>query len=380
MQTQVEYFQAHADEHGNLTEDQMAQMILLPEGDTTKLFVEGGKPDAASDSQATDASAGKQGEDGKNDPPADDKAGTDGEGDAKPAGDAKPQGADKPAGEQEPKQVVLAKDGVHTIPFEKLTEARTEAQTAKQAAEAAQAEAQRLRQEVEALKKGAQPPAAGTEAKPGTTDDAKGDDVDFGDYSDEKIKAGVTALAQRQAAALVEQKTADLRAELEALKGKLGESDAKAQLAATEAHYAEIYGAHKDADSIVESAEFKAWRDAQPTFVRAGIEQTLAAGTAKDIVDVFTSYKQATGKTGAETKADDAAAAAKKTVDAAAAAQAAIAGAKSKPPTSLSEIPAGSKAPTDEAQAMLEMSSTSLMSKFEGKSPDEVMKLMAKVL
>ena len=44
--TQAEYFQEHA-ASGDLTDAQMAELLSLPEGDTTTLMVESGKPDPA---------------------------------------------------------------------------------------------------------------------------------------------------------------------------------------------------------------------------------------------------------------------------------------------------------------------------------------------
>ena len=60
---------------------------------------------------------------------------------------------------------------------------------------------------------------------------------------------------------------------------------------ATSAHYDAIYAAHKDADEIVESAEFAAWRDALPAFAKAGVEHALTKGAAKDVIEVFDAFR-----------------------------------------------------------------------------------------
>ena len=47
---------------------------------------------------------------------------------------------------------------------------------------------------------------------------------------------------------------------------------------------------------------------------------------------------------------------------------------------SMSEIPAGANVVSDEVNAMMEMSSVGLMSKFDGKTPEQIMALMSRVL
>jgi hypothetical protein len=362
LKTQAEYFQAHAVE-GALSPEHLAAMLTLPEGESLEFAdpattEQSGKPDAA----ATEAAAAAVAQATKTDPektPSDPKDG-------------------QTTTEQTPAPVILAKDGVHTIPYEKLEEQRARAKAATEAAEAATAEAERLRQEIVTLK-GTQTPAATT--APATTEPAKagstpGDTglgaVDFGDYSDASIAKAVAQMVERQ--------TAPLQAELATLKGKASQTEQQTAVDAATAHYNAIRSAHKDADSIVESSEFKTWKDAQPAFVRAGIEHTLADGSTKDVIDVFSTYKQATGKTGAAEAAASAAQASQTAAEVAAAAQAAIAAARTAPPTSLSEIPAGSAAHHDPAAAMLEKSSASLMTQFHGMDPQEVMRRLDKVI
>ena len=63
------------------------------------------------------------------------------------------------------------------------------------------------------------------------------------------------------------------------------------QTNAVTAHYDAIYAAHKDADEIVESAEFAAWRDNLPAFAKAGVEHALTKGAAKDVIEVFDAFR-----------------------------------------------------------------------------------------
>lgn len=68
------------------------------------------------------------------------------------------------------------------------------------------------------------------------------------------------------------------------------------------------------------------------------------------------------------------------TADVAAKAAEAISKAKATVPTSLSQAPAGSKAHHDEMDALRNMDMSRLAQSLENKSPDEIMKLMAKAL
>jgi len=348
---QHEFYQAHQID-GQLTEAQMAQLLMLPEGDTSTTL-ESNEPAVASESKPTDTPVENASE--------------------KPAEAG--QASDQPAAADDdasPK-VLLAKDGVHTIPYEKLVEARQGEQHWKSQAEAAQAAAQAAQVQLQALQQAAEQRAASGTA-PTATDSAVAaataaiengvDPSIFGDFSAEDLTKGIQKLVQMG----VEQATASLRGELSQVVKPIQED---AATRAREAHFAVIYAAHPEADSIAESAELAAWMKAQPSFVRDSYERVLTHGTANQVVEMFTAFKDATRKPAAPPAPR---------VDVAVAAQAAIANAKTSVPTSLSEIPAGSPAHHDEASAMLEMSGASLMSKFAGKSPEQIQEMLSRVL
>lgn len=152
---QSEFFQANQVD-GKITDQQAMQMLFLPEGDTAQ--ADSGVPDAEEVTKPEDQKATSQPE------PAD-----------KPAD---PPATETPAQADPVAQVILAKDGVHTIPFEKLTEARAAEQHWKEVA--AQMQAQ-----LEAAQK--QPPAAQAPATPNEgTQEATGEDL-FGDFSEEAL-------------------------------------------------------------------------------------------------------------------------------------------------------------------------------------------------
>lgn len=337
---QSEFFLANQVD-GVLTDAQRMQMLTLPEGDTAQ--ADTGAPAAGQvDDDITDVVDKNQ--------PA-------------PAGTQEPASTAPPA---EPTPVILAKDGVHTISYDKLVEARQAEQHWRQVAEQAQAK-------LDAMAAGAQPaPAASTQ--PATVAPAAGetslpDDADlFGDYSEEAIKAGVEKLVAIKTAAIAAQLEARFATVLEPIQKQ-------AQVDATEEHFNAIEAKHPDFESVAASAEMEAWISKQPTFVQAGYRAVLSEGTAPQVIELLDAYKSATGKT-TPAPAGDAAAA-----QAAARAQAAIERAQDRSvPLSLSAIPAASNVQHDQAQAMLEMSSTGLLNLFEGKTPEQVNALMSRVL
>ena len=309
MKTQEAFYLEHQ-VNGELTDAQTMQMLSLPEGDSTTP-VQSGEPDTA-------------------------------------ATEVKPEPTVEVVGETKPEPVILAKDGIHTIPFEKLAEARESERLARQMAADLQAQ-------LDALKSA---PAAKVE----TPEPVEQGDV-FGDFSEEAIAKGVEKLVASKTAAL----TADLEARLAAVLAPL---QAKQVESATDQHFSAINAAHPDVESVVPSQEFNNWIDSQPSVVRGSLKHAIEEGTALEVIEVLDAYKASTGKTVATPPK----------VNVAAAAQAAIAKAQSAPPMSLSEIPAGANVVSDEVNAMMEMSSVGLMSKFDGKTPEQIMALMSRVL
>lgn len=219
---------------------------------------------------------------------------------------------------------IASKSGAYTIPYEKLTEARSERDHFKAEAAEWKAKAEQLTaaQANNLAAATAQAQARADAGQAPTQADAnlavaqaaaeQGIDISvFGDFSEEGIAKGVATLVEQRAAALVDAK---LKEALAPLQRERAQSQA-------DAHYSAIYAAHKDADELVESDEFKKWMAAQPTFARSGIEHALKEGGANQVIEVFSMFKAANGK-GVKPSA------------AAAAAQVA-----DQPPTSLSELP-----------------------------------------
>lgn len=335
---QQEYFLAHQVD-GQLTEAQMAELLDLPEGDTSTTL-DSGKPDAASD--AADTTAPVENADQPSNKPGD-------------------------GVNAEPEPVVLAKDGKHTIPYEKLVEAREGEKQWKAQAEAAQVELAELRAAAQQRADAGQAPTA-TDNAVATATAAIESGIDpeiFGDFTEEDLAKGVAKLQQMANAPLLE-RIQQLEQRLIEVAQPIQVQQAKT---AAEAHFQAIHTAHPDAGSIAESKELADWIAKQPSFARAGYEAAFKQGTAAEVIELFDAFKAATGT-----------AQATPVTDVASAAKAALAKAKPAVPSSLSEIPAGSAAPHDEATAMLEASSTTLMNKFDGKSPEQIMAMLDKFI
>lgn len=355
MTTQAEFFQQHAVD-GNLTDAQMLQMMSLPPGDTSALL-DGGMPDAAA-------------------PKAEAKPN-----DVQPAeGEQKAdEGAKAPAPEKQEidpaKAVILAKDGVHTIDYQELVKAREGAQHWKAEAQAAMAKLADLEAQAQQRADDGKAPTKRDEAVAAAAAAVEQgvDPAIFGDFTEADIAKGLKALVDRTTPTLREQLKAELLEEVRAeLKAELAPIRQQNQKAAATTHYDAILAKHPDAESIAESKELADWIASQPTFARAGYQAVLQQGSTAEVIEFFDMFKAATGKTNQQPAAAPAAVAD--------AAKAALAKAKAPVPSSLSEIPAGSKAHHDEAEALMEMSDSNTLSSFMGKSPEQIRALLDRAL
>ena len=193
---------------------------------------------------------------------------------------------------------VLSKSGAYTIPYEKLAEARNERNALRdRVAELEQQLAglnSHQQQNLATAQADAQDRAAAGQAQTAadanlaaaTQAMAEGVDLSiFGDFSEEDLAKGVAEL-NRRSMAQVEQR---LMAALDDRLAPLRAQEAKTAIAA---HYETIYAAHKDADEIVESAEFAAWRDNLPAFAKAGVEHAMTKGSAQEVIEVFNAFRE----------------------------------------------------------------------------------------
>lgn len=255
--------------------------------------------------------------------------------------------------------VIMAKDGVHTIDYNKLVEAR-------EAERAAKAEAESLRAQLAAARTTAPAPSpdAAPAAQPAV--DASKEPVSFGTYDDKDLATGVQVLIDR---ALTQAK-AEWDKTLTPLQVQAVER-------AHKEHLTTIYSAHPDAESIVVSREFEAWKASQPSFTRNAIEAVQDRGTAAQMVELLNSYRAARPATPSPAPAP-APAPGKQTV--AQRAEEAIAAAKDRTPNSLSDLPAGTQVHHDETAAYEQMDGLDLANLFLGKTPAQREDLMRKML
>ena len=241
----------------------------------------------------------------------------------------------------EGEKVVLARDGVHTIPYEKLVEARERDRVSQEQLAAANAE-------LESLRKQLQTPAnvaptqqeQDIETAQAAIDAGVNPDY-FGDFSEEALAEGINKLIDERVKAQVDAQVAQA----------LQPMQAREQESAEAAHYRTIYEAHQDIDSILESGEFDAWKGAQPTYVQAALDGVLAQGTAEQVVELLNNYKQSTNSTAEPAKADK-----PSSDDLKAKAREAINNAAPTIPASLSDIPGGHKGATSITEQMDSMS------------------------
>lgn len=251
--------------------------------------------------------------------------------------------------------VVMARDNKHTIPFEKLEEAREGQKHWRAQAEAAQ-------QELEALKAQAQARADAGIA-PTRTDELveqaaeaieQGADISlFGDFSEEDLSSGIDKRIDQKSAPLLE-RIAQLEATLKQ----------KHAVEASSAHYDAIRAAHPDADSVVQSQELAEWIDSQPTFVRDSMNAVIKEGSTDEVIELFSAFKSATGTT--QTAGNHTAEAVRS------AAKQKIANAKSDVPASLSDFPAGRAGAGSRSEAMQEMAGIELLDAMDSMTPQQI--------
>jgi len=247
-----------------------------------------------------------------------------------------------PPPEQAP--VVLAKDGVNTIPYSVL-----EAERAQKAAfqqRIAELEATAL----QAQQASAAAPAPAPQFDPDTglteTQSARLREMeeasDFSATAQAKAQLFV-AKCHAENGVIAPQQSAELKqvqAELNALKAEKLQS----------AHDLQILASHPDAASIVNSTEFTKWIDGLPSYARAGALHVHQNGSATEINQLLSDFKASIKP----------AAPAPVTVASKAAAAAAISrAAKPAIPASLSDVAAGVAAPTDPSEVLDGLSGSS---------------------
>lgn len=250
--------------------------------------------------------------------------------------------------------VILAKDGKHTIGYEKLVEAREGEKHWKAQAEAAQTQLAELQAQAKTRADAGETPTQ-TDAQVAAAQAAIDQGIDpgiFGDFSEEDLAKGIQTLVDAKVAAKVDAIVAQ----------KLAPIQQKHATDATQTHYAAIYEAHPDADSLAESKELGDWINTQPSFVRDGYNAVLQKGSTQQVIELFSAFKQATGATQGAGAGAAAGGTEQVNPDAVkAAARAAIANAPTRVPSSLTDFPGGRPAGLSRDEQMADMNGRELL-------------------
>ncbi|RPP85389.1 hypothetical protein IPC1125_34870, partial [Pseudomonas aeruginosa] len=193
-------------------------MIELAMGDTSNFMLDSDEPNVAADAGAGDAGEASADAADQADNTEQNTDAQQGAGDAGASAGGDQQGKTPDAKELNAENaVILAKDGKHTIGYEKLVEARQGEQHWKAQAQAAQAELQRLRDEAAARATAGEAPTSQDNqlAAAQAAMDQGVDPAIFGDFSEEALAAGIQKLidakVEARVSALVDQNLAPIQ-------------------------------------------------------------------------------------------------------------------------------------------------------------------------
>jgi len=252
--------------------------------------------------------------------------------------------------------VILAKDGKHTIPYDKLVEARNGEKEWKQKFDEAQQQLAQLQADAQQRIDNGQAPTT-QDSHAAIAQQAIDQGIDpaiFGDFSEENLAAGIQKVVDMRVATMVDQRLKDVLAPLQQQQA----------VSAEQAHFTEIFAVHPDAESIVESKEFSDWKNAQPSFLKDAYETVLDKGSSTQVVELLGLYKSNTqsGHQAVQTANDAVKAVAQK----------AVSQAQTPPPNSLSDLPAGSPAGVSRDERLAAMSPAQLADEMQGWTPEQV--------
>ncbi|AYO54400.1 hypothetical protein [Acinetobacter wuhouensis] len=222
--------------------------------------------------------------------------------------------------------VLMAKDGKHTIPYERLADARRGEQEWKQKFEDSQSQLAQLQANAQQRIDNGQASTT-QDNQVAIAQQAIEQGVDpavFGDFSEKDLAAGIQKVVDMRVSAMVDQRVKDALAPFQQQQA----------ISAEQAHFTEIFTAHPDAESVVESKEFNDWMNAQPSITKGAYETVLNGGSASQVVELLGLYKSANQSTEQAVEPDKVKAAA----------QEAVKNAQTQVPHSLSDLPAGSPA------------------------------------
>ncbi len=251
--------------------------------------------------------------------------------------------------------VIIAKDGVHHIPYEKLVEARNGEKEWKQKFDTAQQQLAELQANAQERKdNGGTPTEQDQKAEVVQEAVRKGliDPSIFGDFSETSMSDGV----EKAFDILFEKK---LDTHIQALLAPILQTQ---QVSAEQAHFDEIFTAHPDAESIVESKEFSDWLDNQPNITKDAYKTVLDKGSASQVVELLGLYKSGTQSTQAAQQQHEEQRSASDAVRAAA--MQAVNKAPTKVPHSVTDFPSGNPTGQSNDERLANLSGPELLAEM----------------
>ncbi|NWK74108.1 hypothetical protein HYG93_07370 [Acinetobacter sp. SwsAc6] len=245
--------------------------------------------------------------------------------------------------------VIVAKDGKHTIPYEKLVEARNGEKEWKQKFDASQQQLAELQANAQERKdNGVAPTVQDNQADIAQQAIDQGvDPAIFGDFDEKGLADGIQKLVDMRVSAMVQQK----------LDSALAPMQQQQQVSAEHAHFNTIFTAHPDAESIVESKEFSDWLDNQPNITKDAYKTVLDKGSASQVVELLGLYKSGTQSTQAAQQQQN-------TDAVRAAAMQAVNKAPTKVPHSVTDFPSGNPTGQSNDERLANLSGPELLAEM----------------
>ena len=307
------------------------------------------------------------GDDGQESEPGE-EGGKQGEEPENTADDDSPSTSDEEDGSgDEQEKVILAKDGKHTIPYDELVAAREQAKEAKELAEQWRKLAEERRGE-SAENGDAEEEDESGDAGESIDDDLLSDEA-FADLLDDYPEAAQQIKAIMQTTSTLQQKLQEMEQVIQQT----------ALNAAVEKHFSEIAAAHSDYDKILPSEDLKTWIQDQPSFIRAEMERVYESGTAQEVVDLITAFKDQAGYGEEKQNANSSAGSKGKRDENNVSGKGSVQTKERDLPESLGDSP-GSAGPTDVAEAFLQLSPAAQLEKLENMSSEKRDALLAKIM
>lgn len=257
------------------------------------------------------------------------------------------------------KPVIIAKDGVHTIEYEKLEIARDKAKLYKEQADISAAQVEKLNATIAELTAPKEDPADAEAAQEAA--DKAAAVIDDLKTNDPEIYEAVKVM---------------LDTNFKVLETKFESLQESSEDTALDIHFNEIESAHGDFEKIIGDGTVEKWIETQPSYMQEPMKNVILSGTSKEVIEMLTNYKDSLP---APDDSDAAALVAKEIADKAAAAVAAAQG-KKVIPNSLSAVPAGTQAHHDPNEVMLSKSPKGQIDAYSGKSVSDIMDSMDKIL